>query len=314
MEKSQELIVQQMTRESDCVTSLVLRREDGGELPLWTPGSHIDVRLPAGVRQYSLCGDPRDRHSWRIAVLREPLGRGGSLHVSDITRVGDRLETAGPRNKFVLQDAPSYVFIAGGVGITPILPMVQAARQLGRPWELHYGGRSLSSMAYAQNLEELGPLVSIWPQDTRGILDLPAIVRRAPGNAAVYCCGPEPLLTAVEKTVASREDLVLHVERFAARPLEVPDHDAATFTVRLARSGLSVQVPHDRSILQSIEEAGIQVPQSCLEGVCGSCETKVLSGKIEHRDSILSPREREASSSMFICVSRAASDEIVLDL
>ena len=203
------LIVKEKTTLARDVAGLTLVSADGVELPPWSPGAHIDLHLPGGlVRQYSLCGDPAERSSWRVAILREPDGRGGSACVHDYLAAGDFVAAAGPRNNFPLVDAGAYLFIAGGIGITPILPMLAAARA---PWRLAYGGRSVSSMAFLRELACWGDRVTVWPQDEHGLLDLDALLADLSPGTAVYCCGPEPLLRAV----ADRCPLAaLHLERF----------------------------------------------------------------------------------------------------
>lgn len=277
---------------ADRVVALTLAPAVHGE-----PGSHIDVHLPGGlVRQYSLCGRSR------IAVMLEKDGRGGSAYVHEVLSEGDELSISEPRNNFPLVTAQRYVFIAGGIGITPILPMLSAAKA---PWELHYGGRSLSSMAF---LDELPPGdVTLWPQDERGLIPLPDILSRVADGTAVYCCGPDPLLTAVSSLVPPS---ALHLERFRADA----DLTGDSFEVELASSGRVLTVESGASILATLRKCGLEVLSSCEEGTCGTCETGVLSGTPDHRDSVLTPAEREAGDIMMICVSRAKTPRLVLDL
>ena len=287
----------------------------GEDLPAWAPGAHVDLRLPDGLtRQYSLCGDPADRSRWRIAVLREPESRGGSAHVHDALVEGAVVQVRGPRNHFPLVPAPRYLFVAGGIGITPILPMIDAADAAGAEWELHYGGRSRRSMAFLQSLEEAtGQRVILHPQDEVGLIDLESLLGTPRPGTLVYCCGPEPLLVAVEQRCAAWPEGSLHVERFAPKDVGEPVLTGA-FEVELALSGLSLTVPPEKSVLQVVEEAGIDVLSSCTEGTCGTCETTVLSGEVDHRDSLLTPAEQAANDTMFICVSRAACPKLVLEL
>lgn len=304
------LRVTRRTAAAEGVVVLDLAEASGARLPRWEPGAHVDLCLAGGaVRQYSLCGDPADRHHWRIGVLREPGGRGGSAYVHEALREGAEVEARGPRNHFALVPASRYLFIAGGIGITPILPMVAAAEASGADWELHYGGRSRRSMAF---LDRLGPdpRVTLYPQDEVGLPDLDRILASARAGTAVYCCGPEPLLTAVEERCAAGS---LHVERFAPRDAGEPVRPDS-FEIELAVSGLTLTVPPDKSVLQVIEEAGIGVLSSCREGTCGTCETPVLAGEVDHRDSLLTPDERAAHDTMFPCVSRAACPRLVLEL
>ncbi|WP_103354504.1 PDR/VanB family oxidoreductase [Amycolatopsis sp. CA-128772] len=302
-----ELLVDRKEKLADGVVRLTLRAPDGGPLPSWEPGAHIDLVLPGFVRQYSLCGDPADASAYRVAVLREPEGRGGSAYVHDSLRPGDRVSVDGPRNHFALVEAERYLFVAGGIGITPILPMLESVARSGRDWRLVYGGRTSSSMAFTADLAGHGERVVVRPQDEHGLLDLPAILAAAGPGTAVYCCGPEPLLAAVE--ALGPPDL--HVERFTAAPDEGP---RTAFEVELAGSGRVLPVPPDRSILEVVEEAGVQVLSSCREGTCGTCETGVLGGEPDHRDSVLTAEERLESEVMMLCVSRACSPRLVLDL
>ncbi|MGY1641951.1 PDR/VanB family oxidoreductase [Geodermatophilus sp. SYSU D00703] len=304
------------TTGAEGVVVLDLRDASGAELPAWAPGAHIDLKLREGlVRQYSLCGDPNDRSVWRVAVLREPESRGGSEHVHETLVEGAEIDVRGPRNNFELVDSPKYLFVAGGIGITPILPMLTAAEAAGADWELHYGGRSRRSMAFLEALEDAtGNRVTLHPQDEVGLIDLPKILGTARPDTVVYTCGPEPLLKAVEQHVASAwPEGSLHLERFSPKEQGEPVL-AESFEVELATSGLTVTVPPEKSILEVVEEAGIPVLSSCQEGTCGTCETPVLEGVVDHRDSLLTPAEQAANDTMFICVSRAACPKLVLEL
>ena len=296
------------------VVTLDLAAADGQMLPAWSPGAHIDLHLPNGlVRQYSLCGQVRDRSRWRVAVLREPAGRGGSACVHDQLAVGDVVAGGGPRNHFVYTPAARSLFIAGGIGITPLLPMIDAAEADGVDWTLVYGGRTLDAMAFHEQLRALGDRVRLLPQDRHGLLPVRELLAAEPRETEVYCCGPEGLLAAVEAHHADRDPARLHVERFAPAERD-PDAVDTTFTVTLQRSGRSLTVPADRSILQTLEEAGVEVESSCEEGSCGTCETPVRGGRPDHRDSVLTPVEREAGETMMVCVSRSLTAELVLDL
>ncbi|MBP2366219.1 PDR/VanB family oxidoreductase [Pseudonocardia parietis] len=296
------------------VVGLELRRCDGGELPGWTAGAHIDLLLDEGLeRQYSLCGDPADRQAWRIAVLREPHGRGGSAYVHERLAVGDVLTVRGPRNNFALDPAPRYVFVAGGIGITPILPMIRQAEAAGADWTLAYGGRRAGSMAYREVLAAHGDRVRIHPEDSAGLLPLAEILAGPADGTLVYCCGPEPLLQAVEQACAGRASGALRVERFTPKDVAGAVRSTA-FTVRCTRSGIAVEVGPDRSILDALEDAGAPVMSSCREGTCGTCESPVTAGRPDHRDSLLTPDEQDAGDTMLICVSRSLDDELVLDI
>ena len=227
--------------------------------PRWTPGAHADLILgEAPTRQYSLCGDPADQYTWRVGILRDANGRGGSLHVHDRLQAGDTIRVRGPRNNFPLEPSPRYLFIAGGIGITPILTMIAAAETAGAEWELVYGGRQRASMAFLDELAAYGDRVTVSPQDEAGLLDLPSILGTLRPGTLAYCCGPEPLLAAVEQNCKAWPAKSLHVERFAAKPVAEPAR-AEAFEVRLAQSDLTLTVAPERSILDVIEEAGIAV-------------------------------------------------------
>jgi ferredoxin-NADP reductase len=296
------------------VVVLDLRDPAGADLPEWQPGAHVDLRLPGELtRQYSLCGDPADRSVWRIGVLREPESRGGSRHVHEELHEGAEVDVRGPRNHFPLVPAPRYLFIAGGIGITPILPMIAAADGAGARWELHYGGRSRRSMAFLESLEQISGHLTLHPQDEVGLIDLDALLGTPQPDTLVYCCGPEPLLVAVEQRCADWPAGALHLERFAPKDVGEPVLTGA-FEVELALTGRTLTVPPEKSILSVVEEAGVQVLSSCQEGTCGTCETAVLAGEVDHRDSLLTPDEQAANDTMFICVSRAACPKLVLEL
>jgi ferredoxin-NADP reductase len=309
------LRVTRRTLDAEGVAVLELRDPAGAELPTWSPGAHLDLELPGGIlRQYSLCGDPADRVRWQIAVLREPAGRGGSAYVHDVLSEGADVDARGPRNHFELRPAPRYVFIAGGIGVTPIMPMVRAAEQAGAEWEFHYGGRSRTSMAFLQTLQVAhGARLAVHPQDEVGLIDLDRILGTPRPDTLVYCCGPEPLLRAVEQCCESWPAGAVQVERFSPKEVGAPVR-SDSFDIELTLSGMTLSVPPDKSILAVAEEAGVPVDYSCEEGTCGTCETPVLEGEVDHRDSLLSPEEQVANDTMFICVSRAACSKLVLEL
>lgn len=298
---------------ADGVVALTLRDVDGHPLPRWEPGAHVDLILSqAATRQYSLCGDP-DGDVWRLGILRDPNGSGGSVYVHDQLHDGDVVRVRGPRNNFPLAPAPRYLFIAGGIGITPMIPMIATAEAAGAEWELVYGGRQRASMAFLDELAAYGDRVSVRPQDESGLLDLDGLLARPRSDTKVYCCGPEPLLAAVEQRCATWPKGSLHVERFVAKPLTAPVLSGA-FEVYLAQSKLTLTIAPDTSILAAVEEAGVGVLSSCAEGTCGTCETPVLEGVPDHRDSVLDEDERAAGDCMMICVSRACTPRLVLDL
>lgn len=297
--------------EAESITSYEFARADGGELPAWEPGAHIDVHLPSGtVRQYSLCGDPADSARYRIAVLELPAGRGGSVEVHRELRPGRLIEVGRPRSNFALTEADRYVFVAGGIGITPMLPMIREVQRRGETWELVYGARTAEHFAFVNELDVSA--VQLVPQDTSGHLDLEAIVASSAG-AAVYCCGPTPLMDSlIEHMTRADRTEELHLERFAAAAS--PAGSSGEFEVELARSEKVVSVRPDQTVLEAVRDAGIDHPSSCEMGICGSCEVKVLGGDVDHRDDLLTESERAQCNSMMICVSRARGDRLVLDL
>ncbi len=306
--------VEHKIAEAAGVVSLTLCAADGADLPRWRPGAHTDLVIDGvPTRQYSLCGDPDDLSAYRLAILREDKGGGGSRYVHDTLREGDLVCIQGPRNHFRLVPAPRYVFIAGGIGITPILPMIAAANAAGADWHLVYGGRQRASMAFLDDLERYGDRVAIRPQDETGLLDLNEILGPPKDDTLIYACGPEALLAAVEVHMEAWPRGALHLERFAAKPVAEPER-ASAFEIILARSGRTLVVPPDRSILAIVEDAGVPVVSSCAHGTCGTCETAVLEGTPDHRDAVLTPDERVANDCMMICVSRATTNRLVLDL
>lgn len=307
-------VVAAIGAEAEGIVSLRLEPAAGEKMPAWEPGAHVDVVLgPELERQYSLCGDPTDLSHWRLGILREPESRGGSAHVHEQLAVGDELVLRGPRNNFALVEAERYLFVAGGIGITPILPMIAACEAAGKPWRLFYGGRRESSMAFRGELAGYGDTVTFWPQDTHGILDLEAILGTPEPGTAVYCCGPGVLLDAVEERCAAWPVGALHLERF--RPKEgALDGVNTPFEVELDASGLTLTVRADQTLAEAIEEAGIDLPTSCREGTCGTCETFVLEGEPDHRDSYLTFEEQESGEVIMPCCSRSRSPRLVLDL
>jgi ferredoxin-NADP reductase len=314
-ERRSDLLITSRETLAEGVVSLTLADPDGAQLPAWTPGAHIDLLLDDTVRQYSLCGAPGDQHTWRIAVLLDPDGRGGSRRVHETLQAGGQVAVRGPRNHFPLHVVPHYIFLAGGIGITPILSMVATATEAGADWHLYYGGRSRASMAFLDELERYGDRVSVWPQDTNGLLPLDEILHSPADGVLIYCCGPEGLLAAAEQRCTAWPAGSLHLERFAAKPQpEAATGAEQSFEVVCQRSGVTVTVPPDQSIIDALEENGVSVLSSCLEGVCGTCETRVLEGVPDHRDSLLSEDEREANEYMMICVGRSKSERLVLDL
>ena len=314
-----DLEVRRREAPADGVVTLTLAAPGGEDLPEWTPGAHIDlIMTPSLVRQYSLCGDTANRGEWRVGILLDPNSRGGSEFVHDKLHEGTTVRVRGPRNHFPLVSSPRYQFIAGGIGITPMVPMIEAAEATGADWRLLYGGRARSSMAFTGELERYGERVTVCPrdeQDTNFRKSLESALSVTDDKTLVYCCGPEGLLQAVEDGCGHWPDGSLHVERFSAKVLEEPSPDALqSFEVECQRSGLTLMVPLDKSIYEAAEEAGVDVLGSCMEGVCGTCECDVLEGEPDHRDSVLNDAEKACNDTMMICVSRSRSERLVLDL
>jgi ferredoxin-NADP reductase len=309
-----DMVVDSIDVVADDVVALTLVDPDGDELPPWTPGAHVDLIIDDVVRQYSLCGSPSDSHTIRVAVLKAPDSRGGSVKVHAL-KAGDTVRVRGPRNHFALVDSSHLLFIAGGIGITPLLPMIAEAQAAGVDWTLIYGGRSLASMAFRDELEKYGDRVQLVPQDEAGFPDLDGLLGAPQDDTLVYCCGPEGLLAAVEERCSAWPAGALHLERFAAKPGAATDGEGErSFELVLTRSGLTLTVPPDKSIFDTVQDAGVSVLGSCHEGICGTCEQVVLDGVVDHRDSVLNEEEREANESMMICVSRCHSDRLTLDL
>ncbi|MCK6066647.1 MULTISPECIES: PDR/VanB family oxidoreductase [Microbacterium] len=319
-----DLVVAARTEIAAGVVALDLVAHNGRDLPAWTPGAHVDVILPspAGAerveRQYSLCGDPADRSTWRIAVLREDAGRGGSVRLHEEVRVGERVRVRGPRSHFDFAITPGtrYRFVAGGIGITPIRAMAEAAAEAGAEWTLDYAGRGRETMAFVRELSERHPdRVRVHAADEGMRLDVAAVCAEADAATAVYVCGPARLIAAAEAAMPAERQAALHVERFEAKEFGPPVWPGP-FQVELALSGETVTVAPGQSVLEAIEEQSpaTMVLSSCRRGTCGTCEAPVLEGAVEHRDSVLTPLEQAEDTVMMVCVSRAACPALVLDL
>jgi ferredoxin-NADP reductase len=306
------LRVKRMTWEAPGVVSLDLVAPDGSALPAWEPGAHLDLHLPgAPVRQYSLCGDPARRDTWRIAVREVAGGRVSGL-VHKALRPGALIEAEGPRNNFPLVAAPRYLFIAGGIGITPILPMLRAAKLSGAQATLLFCTRSAAEAPLLDEARGFAQVITHCADDgTR--LDVAARLASPEADTLVYCCGPERLMTAVEQAGAAWPAGSLRFEWFT--PRSRPEGEGSDgFELVCAQSGLTLTVAPGVSVLQALREAGLDRPSSCEQGVCGTCECRVLEGEVDHRDSILSASERAANDVMMTCVSRAKGARLVLDI
>jgi vanillate O-demethylase ferredoxin subunit len=301
--------------ETPAVRVIDLRDPQGRTLPVFAPGAHVDLCLQAGiVRSYSLIGDPADGSRYLLAVQRDPQSRGGSRYLCDQARVGDLIEVSRPINHFpLIEDAAASVLIAGGIGITPILPMMERLAVLGRAFVVYYGGRDRSSLPFQSRVARHGDKVQLaFSRDPGGRrLDIAGIVASAPPDAELYCCGPHSMLDAFAAATADRDPARVHVEHFAAAE---PAAVEGGFEVMLARSGRTIPVPPGKTILDTLVASGLEPPCSCFQGVCGTCETRVLDGVPDHRDAILTAEERARNQTMMICVSGAKTGRLVLDL
>jgi ferredoxin-NADP reductase len=310
MDRDLHLVVDEVRLEADDARSFRLVAAKGAELPRWQPGSHLEVLLPSGRRRhYSLCGAPADRRSYRIAVRRLDGGGGGSRELHDSISAGSAITVRGPRNAFPFVPATGYLFLAGGIGITPILPMVTQAAADGVPWQLVYTGRSRASMPFLDELSALDPdRVWVRPYDRHGFPSGAELLERAPTGATVYCCGPNPMIASVRRDLPASAATGLHFEQFSAPPVL----GGVPFEVALRRSNRVLTVPADTSALDIIRKTVPDVAYSCRQGFCGTCRTRVISGDVEHRDRVLTDRER--TDTMTICVSRSRGGRISLDI
>jgi vanillate O-demethylase ferredoxin subunit len=312
-----QLEVTDVQAEARDVVSVELRAKGGAALPPFEPGAHLEVDLPNGLlRHYSLVNDSRERDRYLIGVGRVAGSRGGSVFVHQSVRRGMTLAVSAPRNNFRLDaQARAFLFIAGGIGITPIMSMIRWCELEARPWRLVYAARNCQRAAFYESLREHGPRVQFHFDDQRGaVLDVAHCLSDVKSGEHVYCCGPQPLMEAVRMHSAPLPAETVHFEYFTA-PDEVPSGAVAgAFEVELRSDGRRFTVPPDKSILEVLEAGGLQLPFSCREGLCGTCLTPVCEGLPEHRDYVLSQAERDAGQSMTICVSRAKSPLLVLDL
>ncbi len=298
---------------------LEFRAVDGGELPSFTPGAHIKVKTPSGhTRQYSLSNDPEDRDRYVIAVKREEQGRGGSKSMADQVKVGDQLEVGSPENLFELDDrARSFILVAGGIGITPMLAMARSLVAAGdRKFKLYYLSRDAEGTAFLDEIARSNLKAHVIVHHDQGdpsnSYDLWPVLEK-PGTLTgqhVYCCGPRGLMDAVRDMTGHWPSSTVHFESFGG---DTKIHsDDKPFTVRFARSGITAEIPVGRSILEVGRDHGVQAPSSCESGTCGTCKTRLLNGEPDHRDLVL--LDEEKSDHIMVCVSRALSDELVIDL
>lgn len=309
----QLMLVDRIIR-STSTTEFVFERPDGSRLPDWSPGAHIDVVLPSGkIRQYSLCGDRWMPHQYRIAVQREENGTGGSAELHDELFPGDVISFGGPRNNFRLAPAQHYRFIAGGIGITALLPMIEQAILLNVEWQLLYLGRSLERMAYRELAEQYPEHVTIHTSQPHGRTSIRSWIGEPPADTMIYACGPESLLDTLPAECAALPEHLVRTERFTNN-LADATVSSAPYEIQLKRRGQVLQAPGTTPVVDVLNQAGVEVITSCSQGVCGTCEIDVLAGDIDHRDAILDDEERSENTCMFPCVSRALSQRLVLDL
>jgi tetrachlorobenzoquinone reductase len=290
------------------------QRPDRGPLPDAEPGSHIGVILPNGIeRQYSLIDAGPRRTEYTVGVKRDLNSRGGSLFMHDQLRVGSRLSIVPPRNNFPLkEDADLIVLLAGGIGITPIYSMVKRLIERGRPWELYYSCRTRLDAAFLEELAQHSSAHFHFDDEEGGrFLNVAAIIEKLPRFSHLYCCGPAPMLAAFEAATTHWPPGQVHVEYFTPKFAAAQE---GGYIVELARAKRELVIPPGKSILQAVREAGIEVPHSCEEGVCGACETRVISGIPDHRDTILTESERKANATMMICCSGSKTPRLVLDI
>ncbi|MBD3942093.1 Rieske 2Fe-2S domain-containing protein [Microbacterium sp. NEAU-LLC] len=299
------LCVEARTTLADRVVELRLRARDGARLPAWAPGAHAELRLPSGlVRHYSLCGDPRERDAYTIAVRHEPDGRGGSTELHALAE-GAELELVTVRNRMPLVAASAFLFVAGGIGVTPLLPLAEAAGRGSTPSAFVYAGVDAAAMAYRDRVRRLAGH-EIVESRRDGRPELASRIAALPDGAAIYCCGPEGLMDDVRR-LAAQAGIALHAEAFS--PATGPG--GQPFDLVLAGSGERIAVGADESALSAVRRAGHTAASSCEQGWCGSCEVAVRAGDPDHRDEVLTAAERDAGGAMMLCVSRGLGEVTV---
>lgn len=313
-----ELTIRAIQAQAEDIVSLELARADGQNLPPFTAGSHIDLKLGNSLtRSYSLLNSPAEQNRYVVAVNKDPFSRGGSRYVHESLRVGQTIEVLEPRNNFKLvEDAELVVLIAGGIGITPLLSMIHRLNTLGRTWKLYYSARTRAKCAYLKevlSLQAQAPgqvKLHIVGESEGRLTDMDGIINSQPAHAHFYCCGPTPMLKAFEEAAAARPPECVHIEYFSAQQQAAND---GGFDVVLARGKRTVRIEAGKSILQSLLDYGIDVSHACQEGVCGACQTTVLEGTPDHRDSFLTPREKSGGKTMMLCCSGSLTPTLVLD-
>lgn len=316
-----DLVVKVLSKrqEAEGIASFELGRADGGPLPAFSAGSHVDVHVPGGpVRQYSLCNDAGERHRYRIAVLRDPATRGGSAGMHDAVNEGDTLTISEPRNHFPLVHARRTVLLAGGIGVTPLLCMAQRLHAVGADFELHYCTRSVARTAFREEIQAapFAPRVQFHFDDGDAAqkLDLPSVLGARDAETHLYVCGPTgfiDLVTGRARDLGWPAEQV-HLEYFGAAPQDSSGDRA--FEVKIASSGQLIPVPADQTVVQALAAHGVEVLVSCEQGVCGTCITRVLEGDCDHRDLYFTDEEKAKNDQFTPCCSRAKGSLLVLDL
>jgi len=306
-------VVRSMALETPGTLSMELVPVDRRPLPAFEPGAHIDLMLPNNaVRQYSLCGDPSDRSHYRIGIRAVAGGRSSDF-VHNKLRPGDVVGLSLPRNNFPLVESGNYIFVAGGIGITPFIPMMRELGRRNRRWTLLYCIRRVEDAPFLQEIRRLGGTISLHSSEAGTRLDAASRLAAPEADTVIYCCGPEKLMIAVEAATSAWPAGAVRFEWFAPRSGDA-DPSSASFEVVCQASGLTVTVSPQQSVLQAVVEAGIDVMRSCEQGICGACECRVAAGEVDHRDSVLTPAQRAANRTMMICVSRAKGARLVLDI
>src|SRR5580700_3615484 len=296
------------------------RRVDGAPLPVYKPGAHIDLHLPNGlVRQFSLVAPTANPDSYTVGVKRDENSRGGSRYIFDEMKVGDQIKISAPRNNFPLvEDAEQVTLFAGGIGITPIWCMVQELVACKRSWKLYYACRSRADMAFLEALKQLAPdsVHLHFDDEAGGVLDIAAAIAATPAGAHLYCCGPNPMLKAFEAAAAGRTRNLIHVEYFTPKEEAAAGQESKLggFWVELARSGEEYFIPEGKKVLEVLFDAGVDVDYSCELGICGACETRVISGVPIHHDSVLSEEEQATNEKVMICCCGCSTERLVLDM
>lgn len=309
-----QLRIKSSAWEAPNILSYELRSTTGKDLPPFTAGAHVDIKLGNGlVRSYSLLNPQSDRHRYVIAVQKDRQSRGGSKWIHQNLRAGEIITVGEPRNNFALnEDAEKSIFLAGGIGITPMLSMVSRLTELDRDWELVYCSRTRVTTPFLDTLEKTSRVRFNFDREPGGVmLDIAEMVKTAPAGSHLYCCGPIPMLEAFEAATADLPRERVHVEYFTAAE---PPATEGGFTVVLAKSNREIEIPAGKTILTALSDNGLDLPHSCTEGVCGTCETRVLEGVPDHRDRILTDSQRASNKTMMICCSGSKGTKLVLDL